>query len=110
MFYGGRNEPGTAEGVVVCLRRKLPLFGRPGGDLGPGMEPESLEDPGNVVFGGALGDRELFRYLAVGQPSPDEQSDLSLAGGEPFARFVGWWLRLLLLEHSHERWRLGLFF
>ncbi len=107
MFYGGRNEPGTAEGLVGRLRRRLPPFGRLGGDLGSKMEPESLEDPGNVVFGGALGDRELFGYLAVGQPSPDEQSDLSLAGGEPFARYVGWCL-WLLLEHSDERWRLGL--
>jgi hypothetical protein len=42
------------------------------------MEPDPLEDPGNVVFGGALGVKVLLGYLAVRQPSPDEQSDLSL--------------------------------
>ena len=35
------------------------------------MEPEFLEDRGNVVCGGALGDREHLGDLAVGQPSGD---------------------------------------
>jgi len=38
----------------------------PGGDHGPRMESKLLEYPANVVFGGALRDRELLGDLAVG--------------------------------------------
>ena len=52
------NLPGTRDFLIRIRWKQLPL-GRPGGDLDPGMEPELLEDPGIMVFGGALGDREL---------------------------------------------------
>ena len=66
-----RKRPWTGEGLVVRLRRKQSLCGHPGSDLSSGMEPEFLEDRGNVVCGGALGDREHLGDLAVGQPSGD---------------------------------------
>ena len=108
MSHGGRNEPGTAVGLVARLRRKLPPFGRPGGDLNPGMEPDPLEDPGNVVFSGALGVKVLLGYLAVRQPRPTSRATsrsraVSLSLGSS-ARGCGCGQRLVLSSTAAICW------
>jgi hypothetical protein len=62
------------------------------------MESKVLEYRADVLFGGALRDRELLGDPAVGQSSADEERHLLLAGGE-FLR--SWVERLLLLGYGH---------
>jgi hypothetical protein len=44
-----------------------------------------------VAFDGAIGDGKLLGYLAIVQPSPEEDGDLLFAVGDPFGRFVSRW-------------------
>jgi hypothetical protein len=52
----------------------------PGGNHGPRMESKLLEDLADVVFGGALRDREFLGDPAVGQSSADEERHRGVGG------------------------------
>ena len=52
----------------------------PGGNHGPRMESKLLEDLADVVFGGALRDREFLGDLVVGQSSADEERHRGVGG------------------------------
>ena len=88
-YYTSPRSPSGFELLIHFLRGVISLC-YPGSDSGSRREPKFLEDLADVVFNGALGDGELLGYLAIDQPSPDEESYLLLAWGEPFERFVGW--------------------
>ena len=64
----------------MCLVDAPPL--EQGADLGAAMEPELVEDVGNVALSGGLGDHQFGGDLAVGVARRDQRGDLSFARGE----------------------------
>ena len=98
---------GPRSGAAELLRQ--PAFGDPGGDPGPGVEPELAQDVLHVPLGGAYGDDQPCGDLRVGQPVGDQVGDLQLPPGQ-WGRLDGrgrWTARRLRLQGESDRLRRG---
>ena len=78
----GSLGDGRLAWLTIAEARRDPLAG---------PDVELLQDVGDVVIDRALGDEEFGGDLAVGKSLCYEDSDLLLAGGEPFRSFADQW-------------------
>src|SRR5829696_6832455 len=70
----------------VGLLRKHSLLSGPHGKLGPSVQVQLVEDPGEVHTNGSFGDHKLMSDLSIGTSEGDERCYFELAASERHGR------------------------